>query len=124
MDWTRGFCTAAHSCHLDTVQAVAEVLQKTSLNGGINASETAHLCGALCESGLEFVEHTRVRGLRQNQLLPLQLLQVLHCLLQYVRLLELGMARLWERKRQNGVAKMSFNRIVDASVGSDGSSQN
>lgn len=74
---------------LDARQAVAEVLQEPSLHHGVDSAESSHLGSALAESGLEFIDHCGIGGLCQNQLLPLQVLQVLDCLLQYVRLLEL-----------------------------------
>jgi hypothetical protein len=59
----------------------------------LNAADVAtHLAGTFVESSLEFVQYCGVCSHSYSQLLALYSLQMFHCHLQNVRLLQLGMA--------------------------------
>lgn len=72
MHWATTTTITVH--RFDACEAIAEVLQKASLHRRIDAPEASHLGGAFREPGLEFVEHSRIGGLSENGLLPLQVL--------------------------------------------------
>lgn len=74
-----------------TIDAVAQMLQQTTTLCRLQARKAAHLIGTVSKASLEFVDDLGICSLLHGSLLTLQLLQMLHCLLQYVGLFQLGM---------------------------------
>lgn len=94
---------------LDPIDAVAQMLQQPATLCGLQARKTAHLIGTIGKSGLEFVNDLGICRLLHGSLLTLQLLQMLHCLLQYVGLFQFRVTR---RLKEEANTKKN-NRLVN-----------